>query len=218
MLQYIKSQRQTLRGKRFWLMVIDAATKHKWSFFLRNKLDLSKVMIQFLADLIGRGYDVKQLQCDNAGENKALMNKIKNKKWGIDFEFTAPNTPQQNDIIECAFATIYGKAQAMMCDANFPDAERELLWAEAVHTCTQIDNILTNNEGKSATELFRGQKPTLARYLRVFGEACVFANREKIKSKLQDCGEVGMFLGYSLLHDNNTYRIYKPSTKHVVLS
>ena len=106
----------------------------------------------------------------------------------------------------------------MMYDANFPEAEQELFWAEAVHTCTQIDNILTNNEGKSPAELFCGQKPTLARYLRVFGEACVFANRDKIKSKLQDQGEVGMFLGYSLLHDDSTYRIYKPSTKHVVLS
>ena len=70
---------KTLGGRHFWLMVTDAATKHKWSFFLRNKSDLSKTMIPFLVDLIRRGYDIKQLWCNNAGENKALMNEIKNK-------------------------------------------------------------------------------------------------------------------------------------------
>lgn len=122
-------------------------------------------MIPFLADLIGRNYKVKKLRCDNAGENCALDNKIKKMKWGIDTEYTAPNTPQQNGIVERAFATIYGKAQSMMINANFPQEQQEKLWAEAVHTCTQIDNVLVNNNGKSPAELFKGEKPTFARYL-----------------------------------------------------
>ena len=79
-------------------------------------------------------------------------------KWGIDFEYTAPNTPQQNGIVERAFATIYGKARAMMNEANFSQ-KKNMFWAEAVHTCTQIGNILTNSEGKSPAELFTGKCP-----------------------------------------------------------
>jgi transposase InsO family protein len=36
------------------------------------------------------------------------------KDLNIEFEFTAPNTPQQNGKIERKFATVYGKMRAML--------------------------------------------------------------------------------------------------------
>ena len=40
---------------------------------------------------------------------------------GIVFEYTAPGTPQQNGVIERAFATMLGKKRAIMNGAGFDE-------------------------------------------------------------------------------------------------
>jgi len=44
---------------------------------------------------------------DNAGENKELAKQMKSKDWkfATAIEFTARDTPQQNSLVETAFAT-----------------------------------------------------------------------------------------------------------------
>ena len=46
------------------------------------------------------GILVKYFRCENAGENKLLEKQAKNSDWkmGLDFEFTACDTPQQNHL------------------------------------------------------------------------------------------------------------------------
>ena len=43
------------------------------------------------------------------------------KQLNIEFEFTAPGTPQQNGVVECKFATLFGRARAMLNKAGFKD-------------------------------------------------------------------------------------------------
>ena len=64
---------------------------------------------------------VKYVRCDNAGENSKYIKYLCN-KYGIQPEFTAPNTPQQNGVIERSFATVEAKALAMLEAANFTDS------------------------------------------------------------------------------------------------
>ena len=45
---------------------------------------------------------------DNAGENKMLARCCDKNKMGIKFEYTAPGTPQQNEVVERAFVTLIG--------------------------------------------------------------------------------------------------------------
>ena len=40
-------------------------------------------------------------------------------KLGVRFEFTAPNTPQQNGVTERKFATLYGRGRAILNKAGF---------------------------------------------------------------------------------------------------
>ena len=40
-------------------------------------------------------------------------------RWNIKFEFTAPNTPQQNGKAERKFATLKGRIRAMMNWGDF---------------------------------------------------------------------------------------------------
>ena len=61
---------------------------------------------------------------------------------GIDFEFTAPNTPQQNGIVEQKFATLYGRGRALLNKAGFNRTMRKGLWAEAARIATLLDSSL----------------------------------------------------------------------------
>ena len=80
-----------------------------WSFFLKQKSDAASVMIPFLKDLKAKhGKKVKFIRCNNADENKAVNEDSKDNNLEIKFEYTAPRTPQQNGMVEQAFATLYG--------------------------------------------------------------------------------------------------------------
>ena len=137
----------------------------------------------------------------------------------INFEFTAPNTPQQNGIVERAFATLYNRARAMLANMDADEKLRQMLWAEAVHTATQLDVVLkTKTKNKTPHEAFYNCNPKYIHYLRTFGEFCTVTNRTKIKSKLEDRGFICIFVGYTENHAGDVYRLYNPTTKQVILS
>ena len=43
--------------------------------------------------------NVKYIHCDNPGENKTLQQQLKKDGSKIQFEFTAPDMPQQNSVM-----------------------------------------------------------------------------------------------------------------------
>ena len=57
--------------------------------------------------------EVKQIRCDNAGENQKIGGKAKELGLEIKFRYTAPNTPQQTGFVETKFVTVYGRVQTM---------------------------------------------------------------------------------------------------------
>ena len=62
---------ESLGGSKYWLLVVDHATDHAWSFFLKSKSLVPETMWKFVNELKSKKYRVKYLRCDNAGENKA---------------------------------------------------------------------------------------------------------------------------------------------------
>ena len=78
---------------------------------------------------------------DNSGENKVFGNNLYKIKYDINVEYTAPNTPEQNGVVERAFATLYGKARAMYARAGLTDIKiKNDLKAEVTRTVTMLDN------------------------------------------------------------------------------
>lgn len=135
----------SLGGSKFWLSVIDDATDMCWSFFLKKKSETSQIIRDFIIDLNKRhGITVKKIRCDNAGENNKLQKDCLHNGLGIEFEYTAPGTPQQNGRVERKFATLYGRARAMMSHAGLKEKQRQLLWCEAVSTATDLENLILN--------------------------------------------------------------------------
>ena len=88
---------QSFDGSKFWLLILDDATDHCWSYFLKRKKDLSSTVRNLIKDLKAKTKKtVKHIRCDNAGENKTLAKDCLNDGLGIQFEWTTPGTPQQN--------------------------------------------------------------------------------------------------------------------------
>ncbi len=78
------------------------------------------------------------LRCKNAGKNQKL-HEICDK---YEIEFTAPNIPQQNGVVERGFAMIRQRAVAMMHGVKISKGLRKLIWAEALNTLTTLVNQL----------------------------------------------------------------------------
>ena len=211
---------RSLSGSKFWLLVVDEATHMKWSFLLKSKDQTTDVMIPFIKELAAKYFKrVKYIRCDNAGENTSLEKAAQEQGLGITFEYSAPGTPQQNGIVERAFATLMGRARAMMNQAGFTKTKRNQLWAEAASTATKLDNMLVQ-DGTHSYKKFHGTDPPYMRHLRTFGEIAVTTNHENKqgRSKVDDRGRECMFLGYAENHAGDVYRFLHLKTTKIVLS
>ena len=137
---------RSLGGNKFWLLIVDDLTRMKWSFFLKAKSDLSSTVLHFLAKLQEHNYPPHIICLDNAGENLAFQKTAESKGLHLIFEFTAPNTPQQNGIVERAFATLYNRGRAMLTADGLKYSLKETLWAEFFSTATKLD-VITSKDG-----------------------------------------------------------------------
>ena len=68
--------------------------------------------------------------------------------------------------------------------------------------------------------LFYGEDAKYARSLRTFGEVAVIAIHEgkKMRSKLDDRGKTGIFVGYADNHTKDVYRFLNIHTRRIILS
>ena len=63
-----------ISGNKYWLRVENLFTKMKWSYFIRDKNKTSEKNIGLICHLKAtKNIKVKTIQCNNAGENKALQ-------------------------------------------------------------------------------------------------------------------------------------------------
>ena len=95
-------------GKRkYWLLCVNGYTGFKKSFFLHMKNEKVEVMVDWFDELDSKySIKVKCICCNNAGENKPPQQQLKREGLKIQFKFTAPDMPQQNSVVEHAFATL----------------------------------------------------------------------------------------------------------------
>ena len=210
-------------GAKFWVLIEDEATSHCWSLFLKNKSDLKHEVLPWVKLLKKKtGVDIKIIRCDNAGENKSLQEAINaDEDLKIDFEFTAPYTPEQNGVVERKLATLWGKVRSMLNGARLPKALREGLWGHAAETATKLENLLVNKEHeKSPAEQFYGEQPKFTEYLRTFGEVGIVSDEatKKTRAKLQDRGLEALFVGYPEDHAGDVYKLLSLTTKKIIKS
>jgi hypothetical protein len=153
---------------------------------------------------------IKCFPCDNAGENKSFQSWLK-KKWKsyIKFEYTAPNTPQQNGKIELKFATLYGKIRSVLNADGFSAFLRSRLWSYAA---------IVGPSTMTASEKFTGSNPKWFKSLRTFGEIGITYDNQKIKGMLDNRGYPCMFIGYTEDHASNIYVFFNLNNQAIFTS
>ena len=206
-------------NSKHWLIFVDWKTKYQKSYFLKKKSDLKEAGMKFVKEMENKyRIKIKFFRCDNAGENKTFEKILNDKGYGIHFEYTSANTPQQNGIVERCFATHYGRVRAMLKTCGVGGNIRNTILAEAAQTSTLISNILSVDGESPPHVKFFGSLPRYADNLKIFGEMGVVHQGKKIRNKLEDRGIMSMFVGYSESHAGETYRMYNVKTGRVMIT
>jgi hypothetical protein len=107
-----------------WLIIVDEATKMKFSFFYATKNGMIQPTCELFNKWKQQGYVVVKVQMDNAGENRKFQEHSQSADWKLNLEFgsTARDMQQQNHLAESGFAVLSNKARTLMMAAHLPFA------------------------------------------------------------------------------------------------
>ena len=160
----------------------DDHSRMKEVYLLRNKSEAAESLHQYnMTVAVPLGTRIKIVRCDKGGEYVGEF-KIMCVNAGINVEYTATNTPQQNGVSERDGQTLAQITRCLMKDGNFPPS----LWGELIFTAAYLSNRSPHSALGGATPYFRthNKKAGLSG-LRAIG-ARAFVHRETYTRKLDD--------------------------------
>ena len=116
----------TPSGTRYWVEFICKYTSFCWDFFVKKKLEVPMKAERLLLLLTNNGYNVKYLQCDDAGEHGEAL-KLICVKFGVQPEMTGQGCLKRNGKVERRFVTNGEQATAALIAAELPEQDRKHL-------------------------------------------------------------------------------------------
>nr|GEV22261.1 Ty3/gypsy retrotransposon protein [Tanacetum cinerariifolium] len=129
---------------------------------------------------------------------------------GITHNFSAPHTPQSNNVVEKKNRTLQEMSRTMLNEHSLP----QKFWCNAVDTSTYILNriLIRAIFGITPYKLLKGRKPTLD-YFRVFGSKCFILNTKDYLTKFDPKSYEGIFICYS--QNSKAYIMLNKHTRKV---
>ncbi|GJV97005.1 putative ribonuclease H-like domain-containing protein [Tanacetum coccineum] len=203
---------QSIKGKKYILVIVDDYLRFTWVKFLRLKDETLEFVIKFLKQIhLGLNKTVRFIRTDNGTE---FVNQVMSEYYegvGIFHQKSVPRTPQQNGVVERRNRTLVEAARTMMIFSKAP----MFLWAEAVATAcyTQNRSLIHTRHNKTPYELVHEKKPDLI-FFRVFGALCYPTNDSEDLGKFQAKADIGIFVGYA--PSRKGYRIYNKRTRRLM--
>ena len=153
------------------------------------------------------GHRIKILRTDRGGEyvSNEFLNFCKTR--GIQKQFTAWYTPQQNGVSKRKNRTIMEMACSMIATKHFSTT----YWVEAVATTVYIMNQCPtiSVKNKVPQEAWTGMNHSVS-HLKFFGCVAYAHVRDELRRKLDKKGQICIFVGYS--EDTKAYKLYDPVT------
>ena len=198
-------------GYRFVSKFTDDYSRMKEIFLLKNKTEAAESLHHYNMTVAAPlGLRIENLRCDKGGEYTGQEFRTLCVGAGINIEYTATNTPQQNGVSERDGQTLAKITRCLMKDGDFPP----FMWGELMFTATYLANRSPHStlEGATPYSKMHNLEPDLTG-LRAIG-ARAFVHRETYTKKLEDRAFVGKLCGYS--HNSKAYRIYNPAKGTVV--
>ncbi|GJV86021.1 integrase, catalytic region, zinc finger, CCHC-type containing protein [Tanacetum coccineum] len=203
---------QSIKGKKYILVIVDDYSRFTWVKFLRSKDETPEFVINFLKQMqVGLTKTVRFIRTDNGME---FVNQVMSEYYegvGIFHQKSILRTPQQNGVVERRNHTLVEAARTMMIFSKAP----MFLWAEAVATAcyTQNRSLIHTRHNKTPYDLVHDKKPDLT-FLRVFRALCYPTNDSEDLKKFQAKADIGIFVGYA--PSRKGYRIYNKRTRRLM--
>ena len=191
-------------GYRFVSKFTDDYSRMKEIFLLKNKTEAAESLHQYNMTVAAPlGLRIEDLRCDKGGEYTGQEFRTLCVGAGINIEYTATNTPQQNGVSERDGQTLAKITRCLMKDGDFPP----FMWGELMFTAKYLANRSSHStlEGATPYSKMHNLEPDLTG-LRAIG-ARAFVHRETYTKKLEDRAFEGKLCGYS--HNSKACRIYK---------
>jgi transposase InsO family protein len=190
----------TPRGRRYFLLLVDDLSRYMWVVVLGSKGEAAEAEC---------GRKLRELRTDNGGEFTAAEFTSYCADEGVRRHYSAPYSPQQNNVIERRNQMVVGMAWVLLKQRGMS----VVFWGEAVVTTVYILNRSPTKalNGRMSYEAWHGRKPAVS-HLRVFG-CLAFGKELGHIGKLDDRSTPRVFIGY--VEGLKAYRILDPGTQRV---
>ncbi|KAI3672608.1 hypothetical protein L6452_38703 [Arctium lappa] len=195
--------------KSYCLVIVDDFSRFTWVYILRTKDETSGLIKSFVLRVENQiNLRVKVIRSDNGTEfkNNDLNNFCEEK--GIERQYSAPRTPQQNGVAERRNGTLIEAARSLLADSKLPIT----FWTEAVNTAYYVQNrvLEVKSQDKTPYELFKKKKPFIG-FFKPFGCPCTILNTKTHLGKFDSKAEDGFLVGYS--SQSKAYRVFNSSSR-----
>lgn len=200
-------------GCRYLMTLIDDHSRYTVVCLLRQKSDAAACIKRFVAHVKTRfGRAPCVIRSDGGGEYANQELKTFYEQEGIEAQFTAAYSPQQNGIAERKNRSLQEMATCMLLDADLS----KRFWGEAVATAAYLQNRLPSRAvERTPYEAWFGKKPSLSG-LRIFGSPAYVHIPDNKRSKLDSKAQRLLFVGYC--DDRKAYRFLDPKTSGITIS
>ena len=219
-------------GFTYSFIIIDDASRYTWLIPLRSKSETFTAYLRF-ESMVRNQYkcDIRTLRSDNGGEFILQEWLDHSRRRGITREWTAPNSPHQNGVVERFNGTLSRGIRSILAESKLPDK----FWADAGSYFVYVSNHTTKSSLKpyevkgsstatanlpTSSKLMHSERPgdstTILEDLRVFGCDAYALNHDHIP-KFDDRTTQKIFVGFSLddcgRRNQDGYRLYDARTK-----
>lgn len=204
---------ETPSGNRYAMAITDDFSRFTVTYLLKHKSEAAGIIkeyVKWVENLFGRKPSV--IRSDGGGEfiNKELRSFYK--QQGIQSQYSAPYSPQQNGVAERKNRSLTEMATCMLVDAGM----EKRFWGEAMLTATYIQNRLPSRSiQKTPHELWWGRKPDLS-HIRVFGSQAYVHVPDTKRKKLDSKARKLTFVGYAM--EQKAYRFVDLETDRITVS
>ena len=122
---------ESLGGKRYIMVIVDNFSRYIWVESLREKSEACEKLEIMCKKLQNKkGGPIVKIRSDHGKEFENARFESFCAKNGIKREFSAPKTPQQNEVVERKNWVIQEMARVMLLNKQIP----QKFWGEAMNT------------------------------------------------------------------------------------
>lgn len=195
-------QTKSIGHAKYLLTIIDDYSRYVFVFFLKKKSEVIEQFRNFKVFIENQmNKKIKIIRSDGGGEYDSNAMNDFCVKFGIQHQFTAPYTPEQNGVAERWNRTLTERAKCLLFDACLPNS----YWAEAISMAAYLKNrtISASLNCKTPYELFHGKIANMTD-LKIFGTNVMVHQPKQLRRKLDPNATKMVFVGYD--GDTKGYR------------